>query len=108
ASVHGREREFQTYAARGASFVRITDDGTVAPAAAGGSIAFTPGIVIPTLMAIRADYGDHVFSTYGFIDALNPTLDVDAPVQHGRAVPGVGWFDTDWLGIDEGPMLAMI
>src|SRR5439155_2687062 len=40
-SVHGREREFQTYAARGASFVRITDDGTVAPAAAGGSIAFT-------------------------------------------------------------------
>jgi hypothetical protein len=23
-------------------------------------------------------------------------------------VPGVGWFDTDYLGIDQGPILAMI
>jgi hypothetical protein len=22
-------------------------------------------------------------------------------------VPGVGWFDTDYLGIDQGPILAM-
>jgi hypothetical protein len=29
-------------------------------------------------------------------------------VQHGRVVPGVGWFDTDYLGIDQGPILAMI
>jgi hypothetical protein len=42
------------------------------------------------------------------VDALNPTLDVDVPVPHGRIVPGVGWFDTDYLGIDQGPIVAMI
>ena len=42
------------------------------------------------------------------MDALNPTLDVDTPVQHGHVVAGVGWFDTDCLGIDQGPILAMI
>ncbi len=30
------------------------------------------------------------------------------PVQHGRVVPGQGWYDTDYLGIDQGPILAMI
>jgi hypothetical protein len=49
-----------------------------------------------------------VFSTYGFVDALNPTLDQMMKVQHGKVVPGVGWFDTDYLGIDQGPILAMI
>ena len=45
----------------------------------------------------------------GFLDALNPTLaDTTIRVHHGRVVPGLGWFDTDWLGIDEGPILAMI
>jgi len=26
----------------------------------------------------------------------------------GHVVAGVGWFDTDYLGIDQGPILAMI
>jgi hypothetical protein len=26
----------------------------------------------------------------------------------GRIVPGVGWFDTDYLGIDQGPIVAML
>jgi hypothetical protein len=30
------------------------------------------------------------------------------PLRHGRIVPGVGWFDTDYLGIDQGPILIMI
>jgi hypothetical protein len=30
------------------------------------------------------------------------------PVQAGKIVPGLGWFDTDYLGIDQGPILAMI
>jgi hypothetical protein len=49
-----------------------------------------------------------VFNTYGFVDAFNPTLNVDVPVQHGKVVPGVGWFDGDQLGIDQGPIVAMI
>jgi hypothetical protein len=106
--VAGRTREFFTYRARGASFTEVIDDGTIAPTAAAGSIAFAPEIVIPTLVAMRERYGEPLFGRYGFVDALNPTLNVDVPVQHGKVVTGAGWFDTDCLGIDQGPILAMI
>ena len=106
--IGGRRREFHTYDARGASFVRVGDDGTIAPSAAAGSIAFAPEIVIPTLLAMRRDYGPYVYDEHGFVDALNPTLDRALPVHHGRVIPGVGWFDTDRLGIDQGPILGMI
>ncbi len=106
--VGGRRLGFSTYAARGASFQEIVDDGTISPAAAGGSIVFAPEVVVPVLVAMRETYGDQVFGPYGFVDALNPTLDVPTRVQHGRVVPGVGWFDVDRLGIDQGPILAMI
>jgi len=89
------------------NFREVIDDGTVSPAAAGGSIAFAPEVVIPALIAMREDWGEHVFNAYGFVDALNPTLNVETHVQHGAVVPGVGWFDTDQLGIDQGPILAM-
>jgi hypothetical protein len=104
----GRAREFHTYQARGASFTGVTDDGTVAPTACASSIAFAPEVVIPTLIAMRYDGGESLFGRYGFIDALNPTLDVPAALHHGRVVPGRGWFDPDYLGIDQGPILAMI
>jgi hypothetical protein len=107
-TVGGREREFHTYQARGASFTHVADDGTIAPTAAAGSIAFAPEVVIPTLVAMRSDWGEPLFGRYGFVDALNPTLDVPAALHHGRVVPGAGWFDTDYLGIDQGPILAMI
>jgi len=105
--IDGEERAFHTYWARGASFTWVNDDGTVAPAAAGGSIAFAPEIVIPTLMSMRETYGERLFSTYGFLDAFNPTFRADVPVQHGLVDPEAGWFDTDYLGIDQGPILAM-
>ena len=57
---------------------------------------------------MRADHGDLLFGPYGFRDALNPTFDLAVPVQHGRVVPGRGWYDTDYLGIDQGPILLMI
>ncbi|MFI5370719.1 MAG: glucoamylase family protein [Candidatus Eisenbacteria bacterium] len=103
----GRERHFMTYAARGTSFTETRDDGTVAPCAAGGSLPFAPEVTLPVLMAMRADYGDTLFGRYGFMDALCPTLSGPARVQAGRVVPGLGWFDTDQLGIDQGPILAM-
>ena len=104
----GRAREFHTYQARGASFTGVTDDGTIAPTAAAASIAFAPEVVFPTLAAMRSDWGEPLFGRYGFLDALNPTLDAPAALRHGRVVPGRGWFDTDYLGIDQGPILAMI
>ena len=108
-TVDGREREFHSYEARGASHERVTDDGTIAPAAAGGSMPFAPEICLPALMALRERYGDHVFRQYGFVDAFNPTLDVAARTPAGgQVVPGVGWFDDDYLGIDQGPILAMV
>jgi len=96
---------YHTYFARGASFTEIQDDGTIAPTAAGGSIPFAPEIAIPALRAMRSAYGTNLFSTYGFLDALNPTF-TGTPTM-GHVVPGVGWFDTDYLGIDQGPILAM-
>jgi hypothetical protein len=106
--IDGRSRDFHTYWARGASFTEINDDGTISPSAAGGSIAFAPEIVIPTLMSMRDAYGERLFSTYGFVDAFNPTLKLPVDVHHGVVDPVLGWFDTDYLGIDEGPILIMI
>ena len=103
-----REREFHTYEARGACLTRIADDGTIAPAAAGGSIAFAPEICLPALMAMRERYGEHVFRRYGFVDAFNPTLDSATATPQGAVTPGVGWFDDDYLGIDQGPIIVMI
>ncbi len=110
--VGGRARTFHTYWARGAGADARDDDGTIAPTAAGGSVAFAPEVALPALAAMRrayAAYGDALFGRYGFVDAFNPTLrDGGLPVRQGRVVAGVGWFDTDYLGIDQGPILAML
>ncbi len=107
--IDGRARTFHSYWARGAGLDEINDDGTLVPAAAGGSIPFAPEVTLPVLRSMRARYGEHLFQRYGFLDAFNPTLDFQPPkkLQHGRVVPGVGWFDGDYLGIDQGPILLM-
>jgi len=108
-AIDGRQRQFHTYWARGAGTDEINDDGTLVPTAAGGSVPFAPEIAIPALLTMRARYGDALFGRYGFVDAFNPTLtDAGLRVPQGRIVPGLGWFDTDYLGIDQGPILAMI
>jgi hypothetical protein len=103
-----RERRFFTYRARGAAADEIVDDGTLAPTAAGGSVPFAPEIAIPTLKHMRRTYGSDLFTEYGFLDSFNPTYEFGGRVQHGRVVPGRGWFDGDYLGIDQGPILLMI
>ena len=107
-TVAGKSRRFYGYAARGTDFTETRDDGTIAPTAAGGSVAFAPDIAIQALVAMRDRYGDNVFSQYGFVDAFNPTLAGGAQIAAGRIVPGIGWFDTDYLGIDQGPIVAML
>jgi hypothetical protein len=106
--IDGRSRTFHTYWARSVSPQELNDDGTVAPTAAAGSIAFAPEIVLPALRAMRDRFGEPLYGRYGFVDAFNPTFDVDVKPQHGRVVRGLGWFDTDYLGIDQGPIVAMI
>lgn len=107
--VDGRARTFHTYWARGAGADEIRDDGTVVPSAAGGSVAFAPEIAIPALVAMRERYGEPLFGRYGFLDAFNPTLRTPGPaLHHGRIVAGIAWFDTDYLGIDQGPIIGMV
>ena len=106
--VNGQPRRFWTYTARGAAAREIRDDGTLVPTAAGGSVPFAPEITIPALVAMREKYGDPLFSTYGFLDSFNPTFDFDIKPQHGRVIRGSGWFDTDYLGIDQGPIITMV
>jgi hypothetical protein len=69
---------------------------------------FAPREVMDFILHLHREWGQEAFTPYGFVDALNPTLDVAMKTQHGRVVPGVGWFDTDVLGIDQGPILGMI
>jgi hypothetical protein len=106
--IRGAPRRFWTYSARGAADGEIRDDGTIGPTAAGGSVAFAPEIAVPALVEMREKFGDNLFTNYGFLDSFNPTFDLDIKPQHGKIVRGLGWFDTDYLGIDQGPIVAMI
>lgn len=101
----GRRRTFFSYSARGPE---DRDDGTLAPTAAASSVPFAPEIAIPAIVALKERYGEHIYSTYGFLDAFNPSFEYQGPLAGGRVVPGFGWVDTDYLGIDQGPIVAML
>lgn len=106
--VDGRTRAFQAYAARGVGPGLIRDDGTLAPTAPGGSIAFAPEIAFPALMAMKRRY-PRVWGRYGFKDAFNPSFTFAAPPSRSGTVdPRGGWVANDYLGIDQGPILAML
>jgi hypothetical protein len=69
------------------------DDGTIAPTAPGGSMAFAPEVCVPALQAMYARFRTHIWTPYGFRDAFNL---------------GAQWYGPDELGIDEGPIVIMI
>jgi hypothetical protein len=69
------------------------DDGTIAPTAAGGSIAFAPEYSVPTLRYFYDKYRPRMWTAYGFRDAFNL---------------GAQWVASDELGIDQGPIVIMI
>ncbi len=98
--VKGIARLFRSYSARGTGAEEEVDDGTIAPTAAAGCVPFAPEIVIPALKAMKNKYGDKLWTKYGFVDAFNPTYITDN-------MPN-GWFDKDYLGIDQGPIAIMI
>lgn len=107
--VNGRSITFRTYNARGAALGDIRDDGTIAPTAAASAIAFTPAESIAAIEAMSKRYGENLYTKYGFLDSFNPTLrDTTVKLQHGRIDPQLGWFNGDYLGIDQGPIVAMI
>lgn len=80
------------YRARGLP-PEATDDGTIAPTGAGGVIPFAPAKAIAALRAMYDRYRAELWTAYGFRDAFNPERN---------------WFDSDELGIDQGPIVVMI
>ncbi len=89
------DKEFLGYAGRGTSGpdYNYFDDGTIAPYGPLSSIPFTPEIVLPTIRSMNEKYGENLWGKYGFYDSFNLTAN---------------WFDDDYIGIDQGPMLIMI
>ena len=108
--IGGRERTFFGYSARGpVGEPDGRDDGTIAPTAALGSLAFAPEIAIPAGEAMRGYGGGMLYGRYGFLDAFNPSFrGPGARPGKGRVDPKFGWVDDDYLGIDQGPILGAI
>lgn len=103
----GQQLPFHTYAARGIGGLKTYDDCTLAPTAVAASLPFAPEIVIPAVLEMKQRYGDFIYGRYGFLDAFNPSFHYKMPLQQGRMVAGKGWVDNDYLGIDQGPIIAM-
>ena len=80
------------YAAHGAPPAQ-SDNGTITPTAAASSIAFAPEIVLPALHNMYDNYAGLIWGEYGFKDAFNLTS---------------FWVGSDYLGIDQGPIILMI
>jgi hypothetical protein len=104
-TVDGRARVFRSYTARG---MASNDDGTIAPTAMIASLPFAPEIVLPGLRALRERYGAQIYRELGFVDAFNPSFPATARPSTGTVAAGAGWIDADYLGIDQGPIIAMI
>ena len=62
-------------------------DGSVVPAASGGSLMLDPDITLPVVREMRRRFGARVYGLYGFADAFNPNT---------------GWVNPDVIGIDLG------
>jgi hypothetical protein len=58
---------------------------------------------------MHARYGKFIYSKFGFVDSFNRSLTAtDAKLSDGRVDPAFGWVASDCIGIDQGPILAMI
>ncbi|HJV94420.1 MAG TPA: glucoamylase family protein, partial [Albitalea sp.] len=105
----GRQRSFYGYTARGAGLRNTRDDGTIAPTAAASSLPFAPEIVIPAVEEMNRRFGATIYASYGFLDAFNTSFTAtNMTLGGGQVVPGFGWVDTQYVGIDQGPIVAMI
>jgi hypothetical protein len=101
----GEQRTFYGYSARGPlGEPDERDDGTLAPTAALGSLPFAPEIVIPAAQAMLRY--PRLYDAYGFRDSFNPSFRyTQQKLETGSVDPDSGWVATDYLGIDQGPIL---
>lgn len=97
----GKKVRFWTYCARGAASMQIVDDGTIAPTAVGGSVPFAPEVCLPALEQMWNTHYDKLVGKYGFKDAFNLSYTTGKGNEEG-------WFDVDYLGIDQGPIIIQL
>ncbi len=69
------------------------DNGTITPTAALASMPYRPGDATNALKHFYTTYGARVFGEMGFYDAFNP---------------GLNWYTTSTIAIDQGPIVGMI
>ena len=69
------------------------DRGVIAPAAALGSLPYTPELSMRALRHFYFDMGDRLWRKYGFVDAFNV---------------GADWYSDQHLAIDQAPIIIMI
>jgi hypothetical protein len=69
------------------------DLGVISPTAALGSYCYTPKESMKVIRHLYEDLGDKVWGKYGFYDAFSETAN---------------WYNTGYLGIDQGPIVVMI
>lgn len=100
----GEKRTFHGYAARGPlDQPGERDDGTIAPAAALGSLPFAPEIVLPTARALMTVPG--LYREYGFLDAFNPSFRFAVESPSGRVAPQHGWVARDYRALSQALIL---
>ena len=95
--VHGVERRFYDYVARGVP--HGPDDGTIAPWAVVASLPFAPEVVLPTILHFTEDY-PQMMGKYCFKCSFNLTFADDV-----QATPG--WTSLYHYGINMGPVVLM-
>jgi len=108
--VAGRDHTLASYSARGPlGLPDGFDDGTIAPTAAAASFPFAPDMVEAAVAAMRQRHGAAIWDRYGFRDSFNlSAASAEGRPLEGRIIPGFGWVAADYLGIDQGPIVAMI
>ena len=106
----GGATRFHTYAARGVYLLAKDqiDDGTLSVSATLGCLPFAPELVVPAVAAMYQRYGSVIYSDYGFLDSYNPSFKFDVPLLSGRRVGELGWVDSRYYGLTQGPIVAMI
>lgn len=95
--VHGVERSFFGYVARGAPYG--PDDGTIAPWAVVASLPFAPEIVLPTVLHFKQHH-PQIAGKYCFKCSFNLTFPSEP--QGGQ-----GWTSAYHYGINLGPVVLM-
>jgi hypothetical protein len=70
-----------------------SDDGVIAPTAALSSLPYAPEAAIRAMRHFYEDMGDKLWGRYGFADAFSEGRD---------------WVASDYLALDQGPIVAMI